>query len=198
MMDAIYFTSPDELRDWYLANHDKATELIIGFYKRHTGKPSVNYREALDEALCFGWIDGIRRRVDDECYTNRYTPRTRRSIWSEVNIKRVGELTELGRLHPAGLKAFNERDPTRTKQYSNERENLALDPAYEAELKANPAAWDFFQSQPPSYRKPATWWVMSAKKEETRLRRLATLIEDSAAGRRVAPLTPPRRGGDRG
>jgi uncharacterized protein YdeI (YjbR/CyaY-like superfamily) len=197
-MDAIYFTSPDELRNWYVKHHDTATELVIGFYKKHTGTPSVSYQEALDEALCFGWIDGIRRRVDDERYRNRYTPRQKRSVWSDVNIKRVGELTELGRMHPAGLKAFNERDPARTKQYSNEQENLALDPAYEAELKANPAAWDFFQSQPPSYRKPATWWVMSAKKEETRLRRLATLIEDSAAGRRVAPLTSPRRGGDRG
>jgi uncharacterized protein YdeI (YjbR/CyaY-like superfamily) len=175
IVDAIYFTSQEELRAWYLANHDAATELVIGFYKRHTGKPSLGYQEALDEALCFGWIDGIRHRVDDERYTNRYTPRTRRSIWSDVNIKRIGELTAQGRMHPAGLKAFKERDPARTKQYSNEQENLALDPAYEAELKANPAAWAFFEAQPPSYRKPATWWVMSATKKETR-RRLATLI----------------------
>src|SRR5262245_13746765 len=146
-MDVIYFTSPEELREWYLANHDQATELVIGFHKRHTGTPSITYREALDEALCFGWIDGIRPRSDDEPYTNRYTPRQKRSIWSDVNIKRVGELTAQGRMHPAGLKAFTERDPARTKQYSNEQENLALDPTYEAELKANPVAWEFFQSQ---------------------------------------------------
>jgi uncharacterized protein YdeI (YjbR/CyaY-like superfamily) len=189
-MEAIYFTSPEELREWYIAHHDKATALVIGFYKKHTGSPSLTYREALDAALCFGWIDGIRRRVDDDRYTNRYTPRQKRSIWSDVNIKRIGELTELERMHPAGLKAFEERDPARTKQYSNEQANVQFDPAYEAEFKANPQAWDFFQSQPPSYRKPATWWVISAKKEETRRRRLATLIADSAAGRRVAPLTP--------
>jgi uncharacterized protein YdeI (YjbR/CyaY-like superfamily) len=190
-MDATYFASPEALRDWYAAHHDEATELLVGFHKRHTGTPSVTYQEALDEALCFGWIDGVRRRIDDDRYTIRFTPRRLGSIWSAVNIKRVGELTELGRMHLAGQKAFNERDPARTQQYSNEQANLQLDPAYEAEIKANPNAWDFFQSQPPSYRKPATWWVMSAKKEETRRKRLATLIEDSAAGRRVAPLTPP-------
>jgi uncharacterized protein YdeI (YjbR/CyaY-like superfamily) len=190
-MDAVYFTSPEELRAWYAAHHDTADELLIGYYKKHTGKPTITHKEALDEALCFGWIDGIRHRVDDERYINRYTPRRPRSIWSVVNIKRIGELTEMGRMHPAGLKAFEERDPARTNQYSSEQAVVAFDPAYEAEFKANPQAWDFFQSQPPSYRKPATWWVMSAKKEETRRKRLATLIEDSAAGRRAAPLTPP-------
>jgi uncharacterized protein YdeI (YjbR/CyaY-like superfamily) len=197
-MDAIYFTSPEELRAWYAAHHDTTDELLIGFYKKHTGKPSLTQQEALDEALCFGWIDGIRHRVDDERYMNRYTPRRPRSIWSAVNIKRVGELTEQGRMQPSGLKAFNERDPARTQQYSSEQADVQFAPAYEAEFKANPQAWDFFQSQPPSYRKPSTWWVMSAKKEETRLRRLAILIADSAAGRHVAPLTPPGRRGDRG
>jgi uncharacterized protein YdeI (YjbR/CyaY-like superfamily) len=190
-MDAIYFALPEELREWYANHHDKATELLVGFYKKHTGKPTITSQEALDEALCFGWIDGIRRRVDDDRYTNRFTPRRPRSIWSAVNIKRVGELIESGRMHQAGLKAFDERDPARTNQYASEQQVVAFDPAYEAAFKANSRAWDFFQSQPPSYRKPATWWVMSAKKEETRRKRLATLIKDSEAGQRIAPLTPP-------
>jgi uncharacterized protein YdeI (YjbR/CyaY-like superfamily) len=190
-MDPLFFTSPAELHEWFAAHHDEAIELLVGFWKTKTGKPSVTYQQALDEALCFGWIDGVRRSLGEESYTIRFTPRKPKSIWSAVNIKRVGELTELGRMHPAGLKAFDERDLERTNLYSNEQSALQLDPADEAQFRANPRAWDFFESQPPSYRKPAMWWVMSAKKEETRQRRLATLIADSAAGRRIAPLTPP-------
>jgi uncharacterized protein YdeI (YjbR/CyaY-like superfamily) len=192
-MDPTFFTSQAELHDWYVEHHDEAKDLLVGFWKTKTGRPSVTYQEALDEALCFGWIDGIRRSLGDESYTIRFTPRKPRSIWSAVNIKRVGELTELGRMRPSGLKAFNERDRERTGLYSNEQEALQLDPAYEEQFRATPRAWEFFRSQPPSYRKPALWWVMSAKKEETRLRRLSTLIEDSAAGRRIAALIPPGR-----
>jgi uncharacterized protein YdeI (YjbR/CyaY-like superfamily) len=174
-------------------HHDNEKDLLVGFWKTKTGKASITYQEALDEALCFSWIDGIRRSLGEESYPIRFTPRKPRSIWSAVNIKRVGELTELGQMQPSGLKAFNDRAPERTGLYSNEQDTLQLDPAYEEQFRATPQAWDFFQSQPPSYRKPALWWVMSAKKEETRLRRLTILIEDSAAGRRITPLIPPGR-----
>jgi uncharacterized protein YdeI (YjbR/CyaY-like superfamily) len=187
----MFFASPAELHDWYVEHHDEAKDLLVGFWKTKTGKPSITYQEALDEALCFGWIDGIRRSLGEESYTIRFTPRKARSIWSAVNIKRIGELMELGRMQPSGLKAFNDRDPERTGLYSNEQDALQLDPVYEEQFRATPRAWEFFQSQRPSYRKPALWWAMSAKKEETRLRRLSTLIEDSAAERRIAALIPP-------
>jgi uncharacterized protein YdeI (YjbR/CyaY-like superfamily) len=137
-MGPTFFTSQAELHEWYAEHHDEAAELLVGFWKTKTGKPSVTYQEALDEALCFGWIDGIRKSLGDESYTIRFTPRKPRSIWSAVNIKCVGELTELGRIQPSGLKAFNDRDPERTGLYSNEQEALQLDPAYEEQFRATP------------------------------------------------------------
>jgi uncharacterized protein YdeI (YjbR/CyaY-like superfamily) len=188
-MDAIFFGSPSEFRAWLADNHARMSELLVGFYKKDSGKKGITYSQALDEALCYGWIDGVRKTIDESRWTIRFTPRKRGSIWSQVNIKRATELAAAGRMEPPGLKAFQERDPEKTNRYSFERENVQLDAAYEERFRANKEAWDFFQAQPPSYQKPAKWWVMSAKKEETRLKRLATLIEDSESGRRLAALT---------
>ncbi len=188
-MNTKLFRSTAELRTWFERHHDREPELILGFYRRSSGKASISYQEALDEALCFGWIDGIRRGVDDQRFTNRFTPRRPKSNWSQVNIKRVGELIELGRMTPAGVKAFEARDPTRQSSYSYEAAQRALDPSHEKQFRANRRAWEFFQAQPAGYRRLASWWVMSAKREETRSRRLATLIGDSANGRRAPQVT---------
>jgi uncharacterized protein YdeI (YjbR/CyaY-like superfamily) len=189
--EVVYFASPAELRAWFEANHETAPELWVGFWKKETGRPSPTWSEAVDEALCFGWIDGIRKRVDGESYTNRFTPRRKGSTWSAVNVKKVEALVGQGRVRPAGLKAFEARDPASTNLYSFEREHAALAPEQEAELRANPAAWAYWQSRPPSYRKAASHWVISAKQSETRARRLATLVADCAAGRTIGPLTRP-------
>jgi uncharacterized protein YdeI (YjbR/CyaY-like superfamily) len=187
-----FFATPSDFRAWLEKNHDKADELQVGFYKRASGRPSITYTEAVDQALCFGWIDGVRRGVDDTSYTIRFTPRRTRSKWSAVNIKKVKELTRRGLMHPAGLAAFERRPDDRAAIYSYEqRKTATLGAAYERQLRANKAAWNFFRNQPPSYRKAVAWWVMSAKKEETKTKRLARLIEDSERGRRVPPLTPP-------
>jgi uncharacterized protein YdeI (YjbR/CyaY-like superfamily) len=188
-MDATFFKSAAEFRQWLEANHNRETELVVGFYKKDSGRQSITYPEAVDQALCFGWIDGVRRSIDEHAYSNRFTPRKARSVWSAVNMKHVARLTEQGLMHPAGLKAFNERDPKRQNQYSNEQQQIELPPEYEAQFRANAEAWAHFQSRPPSYRRTAIWWVISARQEATRLKRLATLIEDSAAGRKIAPLT---------
>ncbi len=193
VVDAVYFTSAAEFRDWLLANHQTATELWVGFHKVATGRPSMTWAEAVDEALCVGWIDGIRRRVDDERYVNRFTPRRPGSNWSAVNVKRVGELIAQGRMLPAGLAAFEARrtDPA---PYSYERrKDITLEPTLERAFRADKAAWKFFTSQPPGYRQTAIFWIMSAKKDDTRQRRLAALIEDSAAGRRLDLMAPGRR-----
>lgn len=188
-----FFPTQAEFRAWLERNHDTATELIVGFYKKGSGKPSITWPEAVDEALCFGWIDSVRRTLDDERYTNRFTPRRRGSVWSKRNIERARELIEEGRMTPAGRKAFEARREDRSSLYSYERgHEPALDPAYERELRGNRDAWSFFEASAPSYRRAAIHWVMSAKREETRRRRLATLAEDSARGRRVKPLAPPR------
>ncbi|HET9495869.1 MAG TPA: YdeI/OmpD-associated family protein, partial [Chloroflexia bacterium] len=153
------------------------------------GKPSITWPEAVDQALCFGWIDGIRKSVDADSYMNRFTPRRPRSTWSAVNIKRVQELTEAGLMRPAGIAAFEKRTDDNSAIYSYEQRDARLDPEYERQIRANEAAWNFFQAQPPWYRRTASRWVMSAKREETRRKRLAALIEDSAHGRTIPPLT---------
>lgn len=188
-MDVTFFESPSAYRAWFEENHAHAKELWVGFYKKSTGKPSITWPEAVDQALCFGWIDGVRKSIDENSYKIRFTPRKPRSIWSSVNIKRVGELLELGLMQPAGLKVFEERDQKKSELYSYERQKALLDTEFEQKFRANTKAWEFFQSQAPSYQKTATWWVMSAKKEETRLKRLMTLIEDSENGRRLANMT---------
>jgi uncharacterized protein YdeI (YjbR/CyaY-like superfamily) len=191
--DPIYFTSAGELRDWFAANHETATELWLGSYKKATGKPTVTWSEAVDEALCVGWIDSVRYSLDRERAAQRFTPRRKGSNWSAVNIAKVKEMTEEGRMRPAGLAAFEARTEERSAIYAYEQRHLAaLDPDEDAAFRANKIAWDRFQALPPSYRRTAIYWVVTAKKPETRVRRLATLIEDSAAGRRLKQLTPRR------
>lgn len=187
-MEPKFFAAPEDLRKWFEKNHDKETELSVGFYKKGSGKPSITWPESVDQALCFGWIDGVRHRIDDEAYKIRFTPRKPRSIWSSVNIKRMGELIEEGLVQKAGLDAYAKRDEGRSRVYSFEQENIQLEKAHEAKFKKNKKAWKFFESQPPSYRKPALWWVVSAKQEATRTRRLEALIKDSENGERLAHL----------
>jgi len=174
-----FFSSAEKLRDWFLRNHDKKDELLIGFYKVNSGKKSISYQDAIDAALSFGWIDGIRKGIDDISYNTRFTPRRKNSIWSQINIKRIEYLEKLGQMQPAGLAVFNDRNPARTNLYSFEQTDHQLRPDYEKKFRSNKAAWKFFEERPPSYRKPAIHWVMSAKQEETRLRRLDLLIHFS-------------------
>jgi uncharacterized protein YdeI (YjbR/CyaY-like superfamily) len=187
----IFFASPVQLREWLVANHDTATELWVGHWKKGTGRPSVTWPELVDEVLCVGWIDGIRKSIDADSYKQRITPRRKGSIWSAVNVKRMGELIAEGRALPAGLKAFEARDPKRMNRYSNEQQSIALSPEQDAQLRANEAAWAHWQKLAPSYRRAATWWVVSAKQEATRQRRLAEVIERCAKGLKVGVLTPP-------
>jgi uncharacterized protein YdeI (YjbR/CyaY-like superfamily) len=180
-----FFESPAALRKWLEKNHDKASELVVGFYKRGSGRPSLTWPESVDQALCFGWIDGIRRRLDDESYTIRFTPRRRSSIWSAVNIRRAKELIELGEMQAPGLRAFERRSEEKSRIYSYEREPAALPPADEKQFRSNNKAWKFFSEQPPGYRRLATNFVTSAKREETRAKRLTKLIDLSAKGKRL-------------
>ena len=182
----MFFKSPLEWRQWLKGHHANTQELLVGFYKKTSGKPSITWPEALDEALSFGWIDGVRKSLDADSYTIRFTPRKPRSIWSVVNIKRAKELIKKRLMRPAGLNAFQERVKEKSGLYSFEQKKKPkLDELYEKKLRVNKKAWTFFQTQAPSYQRKASWWVMSAKKEETRLKRLATLIEDSQHGRRL-------------
>ncbi len=187
-----YFTGPGELRAWLERHGERARELVVGFHKVGSGKPSLTWPESVDEALCFGWIDGVRRSVDAARYTIRFTPRTRTSTWSAVNIARARELVRLGRMRPAGQAALDARADERTATYSYEQRRVAaLPPAQERRLRADRAAWAFFAAQPPWYRRTAAYWVTSAVREETRERRFASLLACSAAGERIAPLRRP-------
>jgi uncharacterized protein YdeI (YjbR/CyaY-like superfamily) len=193
-MDPRYFATPAEWRAWLEQHHATAAELWVGFHKRGSGRPSLTWPESVDQALCFGWIDGVRRRIDDERYAIRFTPRRKGSTWSNNNLKRVEELTRLGLMHQAGRNAHAARNAAKTGIYSYEQRGKAkLPPAMEARFKRNRKAWTFFQAQPAWYRRTSVWWVVSAKKEETRDRRLAALVTDSAAGRTIRQLTRPRR-----
>jgi uncharacterized protein YdeI (YjbR/CyaY-like superfamily) len=183
-----FFRSASDLRAWLERNHDSVSELWIGFFNQRSGKTGITYREALDEALCFGRIDGVRKSVDEGRYAQRFTPRKARSMWSLVNMKRVGELKGLGRMCAPGLAAFDRRDEKRSGVDSLERANAKLSGALERRFRANARAWAFFQSRPPGYRHLGTWFVMSAKKDETRLKRLAILIELCAKGRLLPGL----------
>ncbi len=193
-MEPTFFATPSEFRAWLEKHHDTSQELWVGYYKKSSGKPSITWPESVDEALCFGWVDSVRNGIDDERYTNRFTPRRPRSTWSATNIKRAKELIELGLMRPAGLRAFEARTDDRSAIYSYEQRHAAtLAEEFERQFRANKKAWDFFLSRPPSYRKAAIYWVMSAKKEETRRKRFATLIADSKRGRTVPALTPPSK-----
>lgn len=188
-MAVAYFSSPEEFRRWLEEHHATVVELWVGYHKKGTGRPSLSWQESVDEALCFGWIDGLRKSVDGERYKIRFTPRKPTSVWSAVNIRRFEELTAEGRIHPPGQEAFERRKENRSRIYAYEQEGgPSLSEEFEQRFQAKSEAWAFFSAQPAGYRKTASWWVMSAKREETRLRRLEQLIADSAAGRRIAQL----------
>lgn len=184
-MTPIFFEKQDDFRKWLEENHDKETELIVGFYKVGSGKPSMNWSQSVDEALCFGWIDGITRSIDKDSYCIRFTPRRAKSIWSAVNIKKVEELTKKGLMKPAGIAAFAKREESRSRIYAYETEPVNLSVDFEKQFKANEKAWSFFESQAPYYRKLATKWVMSAKQDATRRSRLARLIGESENKRKI-------------
>ena len=184
-MQPKFFSTPEKFRQWLERNHDGATELLLGFHKKSSGKKSITYAEALDEALCFGWIDGVRKNLNETSYTIRFTPRKPRSIWSLVNVNHVERLKKQGRMHPAGVEAYERREPERTGIYSFENRPRELSPEYEKTFRQNKAAWKFFQEQPPGYKRLMIFRTMSAKKEETRLRRLKQLIDSSEKGVRM-------------
>lgn len=188
-MKPAFFESPSAFRQWLERNHDTASELLVGFYKRDSGRPSMTWPESVDQALCFGWIDGVRRRIDDVSYSIRFTPRRRRSVWSAINIGRATELGKLGLMQPAGSRAFEGRNDDKSRIYAYENAPRTLAPAEEKRFRSNKKAWKYFNDQPPSYRRVAIYWVMSAKKEETHARRLAILIDDSAHERRLGIVT---------
>jgi len=179
-----FFATLAAWRNWLEKHHQDQKELLVGFYKKDSGKPSITWPESVDGALCFGWIDGVRRRIDDSSYSIRFTPRRPRSIWSAVNIKRVEELRRQGLMCAAGIQAFEARQEDRSRIYSFEQASIQFEDEQERRFKANAAAWRFFRSQPPYYQKVATWRVISAKREETKQMRLDRLIEDSKQGRR--------------
>ncbi|MBV9879893.1 MAG: YdeI/OmpD-associated family protein [Gemmatirosa sp.] len=188
---AVYFTSPAKFGAWLAANHATTEELLVGFHKRHTARPSMTWAESVDEALCYGWIDGVRRSVDEDRYTIRFSPRRAGSTWSAVNVKRVGELAAEGRMQPAGLAAFERRTAAKSGTYSYENRPHSLEPDDERAFREHPAAWTFFEAQPPGYRRTAVWWIVSAKKADTRARRLEVLIGHSARGERLPALASP-------
>src|SRR5579863_1335785 len=190
-----FFPTLADWRAWLQKHHADTAELLVGLYKRGSGRPSITWPEAVDGALCFGWIDGVRRSIDTASYTIRFTPRKPRSTWSAINIKRATELSKSGLMHHSGLAAFEKRDGDRSAIYAYEQRKMAtLPPAFEKKFRQQPAAWAFFQSQPPWYRRTSTYWVVSAKKEETQAKRLATLIECSARKRNIPPLDRSRLG----
>jgi uncharacterized protein YdeI (YjbR/CyaY-like superfamily) len=190
-MEPRFFATPAEFRAWFEENHSTESLLWVGFYKRATGKPSITWPESVDQALCFGWIDGLRKSIDDTAYMIRFSPRKPRSAWSAVNLAKMTELIASGLVTPAGMEAY-ERRPDESAPYSYER-TAELSEEYVAEFTAVPEAWAWFERAAPSYRRAATNWVMSAKQEETRRRRLARLISDSASGTTVPPFTPPAK-----
>jgi len=183
-----FFKTPADWRRWLERHHADARELWVGFHKRDSGQPSITWPQSVDEALCFGWIDGVRKSLNGTSYVIRFTPRKPDSNWSLVNLRRVKALSQEGRMHPAGRKVFRARRPEKSGRYSFESRPQTLPPRYLRLLRANPAAWTYYRGRPPGYQRTVNFWILSAKKEETRLKRLALLIEDSAAGRSVAPL----------
>jgi len=189
-----HFATPAEFRRWLAKNHKTAAELWVGFHRKGSGRPSITWPESVDEALCFGWIDGLRKSVDADSYMIRFTPRRKTSTWSNVNAKRMPELIEAGRVKPMGLAAWEARMPHKTGIYLSEQKGDAQFTApFEKRFKANAKAWEFFTAQPRGYRNITTRWVSSAKQEATRERRLETLIKDSAAGRRIGLLSRPEK-----
>ena len=191
--DVLFFSSTDELRDWFDTHHSTADELWLGYHKKATGRPTITWSDAVDEALCVGWIDSVRYSLDDERSAQRFTPRRKGSVWSAINVRKVAELTAQGRMRPTGLAAYEARDPGRTAIYSYEREAAALTDEEVGRLRANAAAAADWDRRPPSYKRAILYWIVSAKKPETRARRLDALIDASAAGEPVGPMRPPGR-----
>lgn len=186
---ATFFPTPDDFRKWLKENHRTETELWVGYYKKATKKPSITWPESVDQALCFGWIDGIRRRIDEEAYKIRFTPRKSTSHWSHVNVQRIEELKKDKLVTPAGLEAYKKRKPENTGKASYERKKVELSPDFKKKIKSNKEAWTFFTKKlAPSYQKQSIHWVMSAKQEATRERRLQTLIESSSKEEKIPPL----------
>jgi len=184
-VEPIFFETPAEFRDWLAKNHEKEKELLVGFYKKGSGKPSMTWPESVGEALCFGWIDGVRKSHCEESYTIRFTPRKPNSIWSNVNVRKVAELTQKGLMRPAGIAAYNRRSESKSGIYSFENAAKQLTSELEGIFKANQKAWDFFHAQPPGYRKLCIDYIMNAKQERTQLSRLEKLIEASHEQKRV-------------
>jgi uncharacterized protein YdeI (YjbR/CyaY-like superfamily) len=191
--DPIFFSSPGAWRAWLEEHHERETEVLVGFYKKATGRAGMSWSQSVDEALCFGWIDGVRRRIDEHSHSMRFTPRKPRSTWSAVNIEKAERLIADGRMRPAGLSAFRARSEERSRIYSFEQGDVELPADALRRLRANAGAWSYWQSRPAGYRRVAAWWVISAKRPETRARRLETLIEDCAAGCLIRSQRP--RGG---
>jgi len=185
-MKPTFFSTPQEFRKWLEEHHQAEKELLVGFYKVGAGKPSITWPESVDQALCFGWIDGVRRSIDEESYSIRFTPRKPTSIWSAVNIRKMEELTKAGLMTEAGEKAFQLRKEHKSAVYSHENETATLSPEFEEQFKANKKAWEFFNNQAPSYRKVMLHWIMRAKQEKTRLSRLEKTIKESEAGKRIS------------
>ena len=187
------FASRAAFRQWLARNHGKAAEIWVAFYRKSSGKGGLTYDQAVEEALCFGWIDGLKKTHDAASFRQRFTPRRPRSIWSMINIRRAEKLRAAGRMAPPGLATFESRDPGRTGLYSFENRERELDAAGKRAFRADAGAWKFFNAQPPGYRRIASFWVMSAKRDETRERRLTQLISDSGRGERIAMLRPAPR-----
>ncbi|KQB41163.1 YdeI/OmpD-associated family protein [Flavobacterium aquidurense] len=184
-MNPTFFPTQEKFREWLEKHHKTETELLVGFYKVNSKKPSMSWSQSVDQALCFGWIDGVRRSIDDESYSIRFTPRKKSSIWSAINIKKIEDLTKAGLMMPEGQKAFELRSEERSGIYSHEKEPSVLDPAFEKQFKANKVAWEYFNSQAPSYKKVMIHWIMTAKQEKTRISRLEKTINISAEQKRM-------------
>lgn len=185
----LFFATASSFRKWLEKNHDKAKELLVGFYKVNSGKPSMTWSESVDEAICFGWIDGVRKSIDETSYSIRFTPRKPGSIWSVINIQKIENLSKEGRMHSRGMAAFEKRQAKKSAIYSYEKPPENLSEEFLKKFKSNQKAWNFFQSMAPSYRRTAIHWVMTAKQESTRLKRLNELIADSEAARKIKPLS---------
>lgn len=185
-----YFRTPADLRAWFDQNHEKAREQWIGYYKKDSGKPSITWPESVDQALCFGWIDGVRKSIDAQRYAIRFTPRRPTSNWSAVNIRRIAELKKLGLMKKPGLELFKQRRKEKANRYSFEqRKNPELPAPLRKKFQANKKAWTFFTSQPPWYQRACLWWVISAKQETTTIKRLGQLIRDAENGKSIPSLT---------
>ena len=186
MEKILFFTSTGRFRSWLEEHHKTAEELWVGYYKKGSGRDSITWSESVDAALCFGWIDGIRKTIDDKSYKIRFTPRKKNSVWSAVNVQKVEKLLRQGLMQPEGIKIFNSRSDK--KGYTVQHRNVPLSKEYQNRLKENPPAWEFFSRLAPSYKRDSIWWIMSAKREETRLKRLNILIESSEKGLKIPSL----------